>query len=235
MMLIAGTAFFVVRALLALSPRLALSTADPQMGGARRAPRASPPISPFPAAASATVRSYVMALIMFGAILVDRPAISMRNLAIAAFIVLALEPEGVIEPGFQMSFARGRRADRRLGGLARAPRGCGWLTTTRFPGYAHRARASGRRSVGVALTTLIAGPRDRALRRLPFRARRDLFAARQPPRRAARLGDHHAVRAADAGRDAVRPRGPAARRHGLGHRHAARGIRLVAAPAGRTR
>ena len=42
---------------------------------------------------------------MFAAILIDRPAISMRNLAIAAFIVLALEPESIMEPGFQMSFA----------------------------------------------------------------------------------------------------------------------------------
>jgi competence protein ComEC len=42
---------------------------------------------------------------MFAAILLDRPALSMRNLAIAAFVVLAIEPEGVTEPGFQMSFA----------------------------------------------------------------------------------------------------------------------------------
>ena len=62
---------------------------------------------------------------MFAAILVDRPAISMRNLAIAAFIVLALEPEGVIEPGFQMSFVRGRRADRGVGILARPSRARG--------------------------------------------------------------------------------------------------------------
>jgi competence protein ComEC len=46
-----------------------------------------------------------MAAIMFAAILLDRPAISMRNLALAAFIVVALEPESVAEPGFQMSFA----------------------------------------------------------------------------------------------------------------------------------
>ena len=43
--------------------------------------------------------------VMFSAILIDRPAISLRNLAIAAFIVLALQPESVAEPGFQMSFA----------------------------------------------------------------------------------------------------------------------------------
>ena len=45
-----------------------------------------------------------MTLVMLGAVLVDRPALSMRNLAIAALIVLAREPETLIGPSFQMSF-----------------------------------------------------------------------------------------------------------------------------------
>jgi competence protein ComEC len=36
--------------------------------------------------------------------LVDRPALSMRNLSIAALIVLAREPETLVGPSFQMSF-----------------------------------------------------------------------------------------------------------------------------------
>jgi competence protein ComEC len=51
------------------------------------------------------LRSFVMACVAFGAILLDRPAISMRGLALAAFIVVLIFPESVIEPGFQMSFA----------------------------------------------------------------------------------------------------------------------------------
>lgn len=51
------------------------------------------------------LRAYVMACVAFGAILLDRPAISMRGLALAAFLVVLLFPESVIEPGFQMSFA----------------------------------------------------------------------------------------------------------------------------------
>ena len=47
----------------------------------------------------------IMIVVMLGAILVDRPAISMRNLAIAAMIVLAREPSAVLGPSFQMSFA----------------------------------------------------------------------------------------------------------------------------------
>ncbi|MFZ4534299.1 MAG: ComEC/Rec2 family competence protein, partial [Alsobacter sp.] len=53
----------------------------------------------------ATVRSLVMTLVLLGAILVDRPALSMRNLAVAALVVLSLEPETLLAPGFQMSFA----------------------------------------------------------------------------------------------------------------------------------
>jgi competence protein ComEC len=51
------------------------------------------------------IRSFIMACVAFGAILLDRPAITMRGLALAAFIVVLLYPESVLEPGFQMSFA----------------------------------------------------------------------------------------------------------------------------------
>ena len=51
------------------------------------------------------VRSAVTAGIAFGAILADRRAISLHALAVAAFVVLLLQPEAVTQPGFQMSFA----------------------------------------------------------------------------------------------------------------------------------
>jgi competence protein ComEC len=50
-------------------------------------------------------RAAVTAAVAFGAILVDRQAISLHALALAAMGVLLLQPEAVIEPGFQMSFA----------------------------------------------------------------------------------------------------------------------------------
>lgn len=51
------------------------------------------------------LRAFVMACVAFGAILLDRPAISMRGLALAVLIVTCLFPESVLEPGYQMSFA----------------------------------------------------------------------------------------------------------------------------------
>ena len=52
------------------------------------------------------LRSFVMACVAFGAILLDRPAISMRGLALAAFIVVLIFPESVIEPGLPDEFRR---------------------------------------------------------------------------------------------------------------------------------
>lgn len=51
------------------------------------------------------VRAAVTAGIAFCAVLADRQAISLHALAVAAFVVLLLQPEAVIQPGFQMSFA----------------------------------------------------------------------------------------------------------------------------------
>ncbi len=46
-----------------------------------------------------------MTLIMLGAVLADRPALTMRNLAFAALAVIALEPEALLGASFQLSFA----------------------------------------------------------------------------------------------------------------------------------
>ncbi|MBC6980773.1 ComEC/Rec2 family competence protein [Caulobacter sp. 17J80-11] len=50
-------------------------------------------------------RSAVTAAAAFAAILLDRRPISLNSLAAAAFMVLLLKPEAVVQPGFQMSFA----------------------------------------------------------------------------------------------------------------------------------
>jgi competence protein ComEC len=46
-----------------------------------------------------------MVLIMFMAILLDRPALALRNVALAALVMLVVAPESLIDVGFQMSFA----------------------------------------------------------------------------------------------------------------------------------
>lgn len=53
----------------------------------------------------AAQRSFIMLAIMLVALLFDRAALTMRNLAISAIIVIAVAPHEVIGPSFQMSFA----------------------------------------------------------------------------------------------------------------------------------
>ncbi len=53
----------------------------------------------------ATQRSFIMLAVMLVALLFDRAAITMRNLAISATVVILIAPHEVIGPSFQMSFA----------------------------------------------------------------------------------------------------------------------------------
>ncbi|WP_233499412.1 ComEC/Rec2 family competence protein [Pararhodobacter sp. CCB-MM2] len=53
----------------------------------------------------ATQRAFVMAAVMLGAVLVERRALSMRSVALAALILLVWRPEALLSVGFHMSFA----------------------------------------------------------------------------------------------------------------------------------
>jgi ComEC/Rec2-related protein len=53
----------------------------------------------------AAQRSFIMLAIMLTALLFDRGALTMRNLAISAIVVIVISPHEVIGPSFQMSFA----------------------------------------------------------------------------------------------------------------------------------
>lgn len=53
----------------------------------------------------ATTRAFLMVCVMLGAILLDRRALTMRSVALAAIVLLLAEPESLLEPGFQLSFA----------------------------------------------------------------------------------------------------------------------------------
>jgi competence protein ComEC len=103
MVLAAGTIFWLVRALLALSQTAALRWPVKKIA-AVAAILGGFSYCVFSGSDVATVRSFIMTSIMFGAILVDRPALSMRNLAIAAIVVLLREPDALLGPSFQMSF-----------------------------------------------------------------------------------------------------------------------------------
>jgi ComEC/Rec2-related protein len=105
----------------------------------------------------ATLRSFIMLGVMLAAVMCDRAALTMRNLAIAAVIILIWTPHEVIGPSFQMSFAATAAligayqifSERRARKLE---------TRTPDPKMWSRAiRLSGGFFVGLALTSLIAG------------------------------------------------------------------------------
>ncbi|WP_415809314.1 ComEC/Rec2 family competence protein [Litorimonas haliclonae] len=56
-------------------------------------------------ASVATQRAYIMAVIVFLAVILNRRAISVRSVSVAAAITLLLHPEALLSVGFQMSFA----------------------------------------------------------------------------------------------------------------------------------
>lgn len=53
----------------------------------------------------ATERAYIMVTVMLLAVLLDRRALSLRGVAVAATLVLLRRPETLTSPGFQMSFS----------------------------------------------------------------------------------------------------------------------------------
>lgn len=104
MAIVGGFVFAGVRLLVAVWPWLALRVSGKKVaamaglvavGGYLVISGAPPPAE----------RAAVTAAAAFLAILVDRQAISLRTLAIAALVILAAQPEAACAPGFQMSFA----------------------------------------------------------------------------------------------------------------------------------
>ena len=104
MVLVGGIVFFAIRLLWPLLEPLALRVPSVQ-AAALGAVIACTLYFAISGAEVATQRAYVMALIAFGAKLFDRPALSLRSVAVALFVVVLLQPESVVTPGFQMSFA----------------------------------------------------------------------------------------------------------------------------------
>lgn len=102
--LAAGFVFFVVRGGLALVPSIALRRPIKKWAAAAALVAAFGYMllvgAPVP-----TQRAFLMTGLVLLAILIDRTAISMRLVAIAALVVIAVSPDSVVGPSFQMSFA----------------------------------------------------------------------------------------------------------------------------------
>ena len=104
MAIMAGAVFALVRGVLALVPAIALRfpikkwAAVGGLAGATFCWLIS-------GSSNATERAYIMVVLGLGAVILDRPAVSLRNVALAGLVMLALKPESLLDVSFQMSFA----------------------------------------------------------------------------------------------------------------------------------
>ena len=102
--LLAGLVFFLIRRGLCLIPRIALDYPVKKWAAGATILASFGYLllcgQPIPA-----TRSFIMITIMMLAIMVDRSALSMRNVSLAALAILLLYPESLLGASFQLSFS----------------------------------------------------------------------------------------------------------------------------------
>lgn len=101
---VAGAAFWIVRRTLALSPWLAIHWPLKTIAAAGAAVAAIA-YTVLAGAEVPTVRSCLATLIVLVGVMLGREAISLRLVAAGAFLILAVRPEALLGPSFQLSFA----------------------------------------------------------------------------------------------------------------------------------
>src|ERR1700677_1761061 len=104
MTLVAGIFFVLARRLLALSATLAIAYPIKKIA-AVVAMIGSLAYDAATGSRVGTERALIMTLIVLGAVILDRRALTMRNLAFAVIAIVALEPEAILGVSFQLSFA----------------------------------------------------------------------------------------------------------------------------------
>jgi competence protein ComEC len=102
--LLVGFVFALVRYGLALVPYVALHWPAKRIG-AIFALIAGFTYLQISGSAVATERAYIMVSVMLVGVLLNRPAITLRAVALAATLLLVVRPESLMQAGFQMSFA----------------------------------------------------------------------------------------------------------------------------------
>lgn len=104
MALVAGTFFYFVRAGFSLFP-VAVQTLPVKKIAAAGALLVSAIYLVLSGASVSTQRAFIMLAVVLVAVLLDRRAFTMRNVALAAILIILITPSAVVGPGFQMSFA----------------------------------------------------------------------------------------------------------------------------------
>ncbi len=151
MALVAGVVFFMLRAGLALVPGLALRRPIKKWAAAAALVAAACYLV-LSGAEVATQRSFIMTAVVLIGVMADRPALTLRTIAVAALAVMLLAPEAVVHPSFQMSFAA------TLALIAAYERGIPWISAGADTSLGARVALWGAREAGfLMLASLVAG------------------------------------------------------------------------------
>ncbi len=174
MVLFAGSLFWTVRAALALIPGLALRYPIKKWAAFIAILGATFYLT-ISGAAIATQRAWIMITLMFVAILLDRPALSMRNVALAAIVILLWRPESLVGASFQMSFA----AVVALIAFYETEFARRWTMDAGRGGVSSLLRTVLVYVLGIALTSIVAGAATGCHCGVSFQSRRPLRACGQ--------------------------------------------------------
>jgi competence protein ComEC len=151
MAVVAGVVFFLVRTVLALFPALA-SRRPIKKWAALAALAAAAFYLVLSGAAVATQRSFIMTAVVLIAVMVNRPAITLRSISVAAVTVLLVAPEAIVHPSFQMSFAA------TLALVAAYQHGLPFLRNAADTSFGARVALFGVREIaGLILASVVAG------------------------------------------------------------------------------
>jgi competence protein ComEC len=151
MAVVAGVVFFFIRAALALVPYLA-NRRPIKKWAAFAAFLAATFYLLLSGSEVATQRSYIMTSVVLFGVMFDRPALTLRTIAVAALAVLLFHPEAIVHPSFQMSFAA------TLALIAGYERGLPWFS--KGPDTSLGARVAlwgGKEVVSLIVGSLLAG------------------------------------------------------------------------------
>lgn len=151
MAVVAGVVFFVIRAGLALLPAVAARHPIKKWAALAALGMAAFYLV-MSGAEVATQRAFIMTAIVLIGVTFDRPALTLRTICVAALVLLAISPEAIVHPSFQMSFAA------TLALIAVYERGLPWLSAEPKTTLAARiALWGGREIAALVLASLVAG------------------------------------------------------------------------------
>jgi competence protein ComEC len=151
MAVVAGVVFFAFRAGFVLVPGMA-SRHPVKKWAAVTALVAATLYLALSGAEVATRRAFIMTAIVLIGVMFDRPALTLRTIAVAALAVMLLAPEAIVHPSFQMSFAA------TLALVAVYERGLPWFSVVPETKRATRiALWGGREMLALVIASVVAG------------------------------------------------------------------------------